>query len=412
MAKGVNYIALAIPFFFLLIGLELAVARWKGRSVYRLADTLSDLACGVLQQFFGVFITVLTIGAYVVLYEQARLTTLPTDTAWSWVLLFFGVDFLYYWFHRLSHQVNLLWGAHVVHHQSEEYNLAVALRQAAFQPAFSWVFYLPLAVLGFPPLMFGAMLSLNVLYQFWIHTRLIGRLGPLEWLLNTPSHHRVHHGRNPKYIDKNHGGTLIIWDMLFGTFQREEEEPVYGVTFAFRSWNPLWANFHYYAELWRQAKSADRWQDALQLWLKPPGWMPKGVEAPPHAPLDLPKYDTEVSRGLSVYAVLQFAPLVPGTALFLQQARELGAAGRVGAALLGLFTLVSIGALLERRAFAARLEVGRLLFVALVSAVGFSTGRLPFEVAAGIVVFTGVSLAGLLRNTSPRPEVSPITWHR
>lgn len=412
MGKGVNYIALAIPFFFLLIGVEWAVARWKGRSVYRLSDTLSDLGCGVLQQIFGVFIRVLTIGAYVAIYDRVRITTLPTDTVWSWALLFIGVDFFYYWFHRTSHQVNLLWGAHVVHHQSEEYNLAVALRQAAFQPAFSWVFYLPLAVLGFPPLMFGAMLSINVLYQFWIHTRLIGRMGPLEWVLNTPSHHRVHHGRNPKYLDRNHGGTLIIWDMLFGTYQREEEEPVYGVTHAFRSWNPLWANFHYYAELYRQSKGSDRWQDALRLWLKRPGWMPSGVEAPPHAPLDLPKYETERPLSLSVYAGLQFIPMVPGTMLFLQHARALSESARAGAALLALVTLVSIGGLLERRAWAPRLEVVRIFVVLGLAGMLAHGAALPLEVAGGIMLAAAASLVWLLRNTGPRSEVKGITWQR
>ena len=128
------------------------------------------------------------------------------DAAWAWVACYVGHDFLYYWFHRASHEVNVGWAAHVVHHQSEEYNLAVALRQGALQPAVSWVFYLPLAVLGFPPAMFLAVSSIDTLYQFWIHTRLVGRLGPLEWVLNTPSHHRVHHARNPRYIDSNYGG--------------------------------------------------------------------------------------------------------------------------------------------------------------------------------------------------------------
>ena len=146
------------------------------------------------------------------------------------IVLFLGVDCAYYWFHRIAHEYNAPWAGHVVHHSSEDYNLAVALRQGTFQGLFSWVFYLPLALVGFPPAWFAAMSSFDTLYQFWIHTRAIGKLGPLEWVLNTPSHHRVHHGRNPKYLDKNYAGTLIIWDRMFGTFQAEEEEPVYGLT--------------------------------------------------------------------------------------------------------------------------------------------------------------------------------------
>jgi len=145
-----------------------------------------------------VFLKTVLFAGYLFLFERGRLFSIPSTSAWAWALCFLGVDGLYYWFHRWSHEANLGWAAHVVHHQSEEMNLAVALRQGAFQAAFSWVFYLPLALLGFPPLMFLAVSSFNTLYQFWIHTRLIGRLGPLEWVFNTPSHHRVHHGRNPK----------------------------------------------------------------------------------------------------------------------------------------------------------------------------------------------------------------------
>src|SRR5207247_5460488 len=177
-------------------------------------------------------------------------------------------------FHRMSHEVNAFWAAHVVHHQSEEYNLAVALRQGAFQSSFSWVFYLPLAVIGFPPLLFLTVSSLDTLYQFWIHTRAIGRLGPLEWVLNTPSHHRVHHGRNPQYIDRNHAGTLIIWDRMFGTFEPEGHAVIYGVTEPIASWNPVWANFHAYRNLWADAKRAKHWWDKIRIWFMPPGWKP------------------------------------------------------------------------------------------------------------------------------------------
>ena len=189
-----DYIALSIPVFFALIGVELLVARWQHRRLYRLNDTLNDLHCGILQQVLGVFTKAIVFGVYAALFARGHLLEIRSDSLAAWAACFLGVDFFYYWFHRVSHESNLPWGAHVVHHSSEEYNLAVALRQGAFQPLFSWVFYLPLAWVGFPPLMFLACSSFNTLYQFWIHTRTIGRLGPLEWVLNTPSHHRVHHG--------------------------------------------------------------------------------------------------------------------------------------------------------------------------------------------------------------------------
>ena len=149
-----------------------------------------------------------------------------------------------------------MWGSHIPHHQSEEYNLSVALRQGVFQGCFFWLFYLPLAFIGFPPALFILMASIDTLYQFWIHTRTIGKLGPLEWVLNTPSHHRVHHAKNPKYIDKNHAGILIIWDRLFGSFVPETEEPRYGIIKPLRSYNPLWINMHGWVEMWHALKRA------------------------------------------------------------------------------------------------------------------------------------------------------------
>ena len=214
-----NLIVLAIPVFFLLIVIEFA-ATWRAeRRAYRLADAVNDLSCGILQQLIELFLKTLLFGGYVYIYERWRVASLSASSALVWAACLVGVDFLYYWFHRTSHEVGAVWAAHVVHHQSEDFNLAVALRQGAFQGAFSWVFYLPLALLGFPPLVFLTVSSVNTLYQFWIHTETIRSLGPLEWVFNTPSHHRVHHGRNPEYIDRNHAGMFIVWDRMFGTYR-------------------------------------------------------------------------------------------------------------------------------------------------------------------------------------------------
>ena len=200
--------------------------------------------------------------AFVVLWPVLRLVSTihagPPPPGWvigAQVLFFVYLDdFLYYWFHRLSHEINAFWAAHVVHHQSEEYNLAVALRQGTFQGVFSWVFYLPLAVLGFPPLVFLTVSSIDTLYQFWIHTRVIGRLGPLEWVLNTPSNHRVHHAKNPQYIDKNCGGALIIWDRMFGTYAAEVEPPVFGVLeMPTRPFNPFYLQLYLWRDLLLQS---------------------------------------------------------------------------------------------------------------------------------------------------------------
>jgi sterol desaturase/sphingolipid hydroxylase (fatty acid hydroxylase superfamily) len=359
-----NYIVLSIPVFFALIGIEWVLTRLLERDYYRLDDSLSDLSCGIVQQLLDVLLKTALLAGYVFLYERYRLRDIPTHSALAWLACFLGVDFLYYWFHRMSHEVNAFWAAHVVHHQSEEYNLTVALRQGALQGSFSWFFYLPLAIAGFPPLMFAATSSINTLYQFWIHTRVIGRLGPLEWVLNTPSNHRVHHGRNPKYIDRNHGGTLIVWDRLFGTYAREEDEPVYGITTPLRSWNPVWANLHYWVELWRKAKAASRCVDKLRFLVARPGWQPAElggfVPAPEVDRSTYVKFSTAVPRAVAVYAFLQFLVLLGGATALLNLEQQLSRGELLVASALVVWGLVSVGALLESRSWARAGEALRL----------------------------------------------------
>ena len=192
---------------------------------------------------------------------------------WPWVIGLLGYDFIYYWWHRLSHEINVLWAAHIVHHQSEEYNLAVALRQAWFTPLTGVPFYSVLAFLGVPPTVFFVSAAVSLLGQFWIHTELIPKLGPLEWFLNTPSHHRVHHATNPEYLDRNYGAILIVWDRLFGTFVSEQEPCVYGITKPFGSFNAIWANFHYFDEIAKLARSCTSWRDRSLAFFRRPGWI-------------------------------------------------------------------------------------------------------------------------------------------
>jgi alkylglycerol monooxygenase len=390
-------IQLAIPAFFLLIGVELVVARLLERDVYRLSDSVNDLSCGILQQVAEVFLKTALFAGYAAIFASHRLFEIPATGAWAWAACFLGVDFLYYWFHRSSHEVGAGWAAHVVHHQSEEYNLSVALRQGALQPAFSWVFYLPLALLGFPPAMFLVVSSFNTLYQFWIHTRLIGRLGPLEWVLNTPSHHRVHHGRNPKYIDRNHGGTLIVWDRLFGTFGEEQDEPVYGITKPLASWNPVWANLHQWSEMWEVARRARRPLDKLRILWKPPGWRPEELGGPV-SPGEVDraafvKYDVPVPRGVAFYVLAHFVAVIAGAVAFLYGSGRLGLLARSAGALAVAWSLACLGGLLGRRPWAAGLEASRLLAAAL----AFALLPLPGPLAAGGVVLATASAAWIHR---------------
>ncbi len=230
-------------------------------------------------------------------------------------------DFIFYWAHRWGHEVSFFWGAHVVHHSSEEYNLSVALRQPWFHNLIAFFLFLPIPILGIDPITFAAVGGIHTLYQFWIHTKAIGKLGPLEWFFNTPSHHRVHHGINKKYIDRNHGGMLIIWDRLFGTFQAEEEEVLYGITNPLKSWNPTWANFHYYVELLRAGSKMNRLSDKIKLWLKKPGWQPEslgGYIAPKEILTETyQQFDEQTSARLNRYVLVQFCLLLLGLVAYM-----------------------------------------------------------------------------------------------
>ena len=365
----------AIPVFFLLIGLELLVARLRHTKLYSLPDAVTNMSCGIQQQVTGVLFKTILFTGYVWVYEH-RLWTIP-EVWWSFLLVFIGVDFFYYWFHRSTHEISVLWGAHIVHHQSEEYNLSVALRQSAIQAFVSNFFYLPLALVGFSPTAFLVMATFQTLYQFWIHTRTIGKLHPaFEYFFNSPSHHRVHHGVNPKYIDRNHGGTLIIFDRWFGTFQAEEETPVYGVTVPLKSWNPVWAQVDYYVWLGQRLTQANNWSDRYKMLIRKPGWLPESiggsVEARPVMTETYQKFGTAVSSRLATYVLVQFVILLVVTFLFLKTAGGSPGMNSQNLALTGwiVWTTGSLGGILEGRKWAWWSELGR--WVVAVTGLGYA----------------------------------------
>ena len=371
-------IVASIPLFFILIAIEIVAARVLERRVYRFADSFADLGCGMIEQLLGVLVKASLFAAYLALYDKVRLFDLP-EASWAvFAACFLGVDFFYYWFHRKSHEIGAFWAAHSVHHQSEEYNLSVALRQGAFQSFFSWAFYLPLALLGFPPATFITCSALNTLYQFWIHTRLIGKLGPIEWIFNTPSHHRVHHGRNPRYIDRNHAGVLIIWDRMFGTFVPETDEPVYGVVKPLASANPFWANFASWADLISIAARARRVTDRLKPFVAAPGWRPQelgGPLMPPEVsrPAEEPRAEP-TPKALGAYVFAHFVLILVFTAAALGRASQLGPLVFLAIATFLVVSLVVLSGLLERRPWARSAEAARVL--GLLVLVGVFGGRL------------------------------------
>ena len=250
----VSPIVIAVPFFALMIAGEALWARLKGSDEYGdRRDTWGNIFLGFMSVVWGALFGLVTGYVYIYFYEIAPYK-FPADAWWTWAILFFVDDFVYYIFHRVSHESRLFWNFHVVHHSSEHYNLSVAVRQSWFGGILHWVFYAPIMLLGFAPWMFAVMHGFNLIYQFWIHTRFIKRLGPLEYVLNTPSHHRVHHGVNETYLDKNYAGVLIIWDRMFGSFVTETEEPRYGIIKPINSYNPLWINTHGWVEMFKAIK--------------------------------------------------------------------------------------------------------------------------------------------------------------
>jgi len=356
---GAQIIVLATPVFLLLIGIEFLVGRWRGRNTYRLNDALNSIGLGVMSQIVGVFSALLTVAIYVFAFEHASLWQLSVREPWVWVVGLVFYDLCYYWVHRFGHTMALMWAAHVVHHQSEDYNLSTALRQTSSGWLVSWIFYLPMAVAGVPPLVFGVVALVDLLYQFWVHTEQVGKLGWFDRWFCAPSNHRVHHAVNDKYLDKNYGGILIVWDRLFGTYIAEDDaEPcIYGTRGPLRSWNPLWANLHNYADMVKDSWRAGSWADKLRVWFKHPGWRPADVAARwPKPPFDIAqaraaRYDPSMSRGAQWLAAALFLVVLNATTVFLWFSHRLSMVEQLGAVLAIMALLWAVGWICERSVF-------------------------------------------------------------
>ncbi|HEV8599663.1 MAG TPA: sterol desaturase family protein [Gemmatimonadales bacterium] len=401
-----DIITLSIPFFFALIGLELLVARVRKRPLYRLSDSISDVSCGILSQFAGILIALLTIAGYGWVQQHWAVQQFLPVPAWShsalaWVTVFLLDDLAYYWMHRSSHVVNLLWAGHVVHHSSEEFNLTVALRQSSLHGLMSWLFYLPIALLGVPVTMWLICHALNLVYQFWIHTREVDKLGPLEWILNTPSHHRVHHGINPEYQDKNFAGTLIIWDRLFGSFEPERAPAVYGITKPLATWNPVRANLHHFGEIFRNARASHSWGDRLRAVFAHPRWRPPQfgppLEPQPVSVESFEKYEPPVPPELKGYALVQFLVVLAGSLALLGAVNSLPAAEVLAGGFYIAVSLGNIGGVLEARSWAGVSEAVRLVVLGGVAALLLATGAAPEWLLVPLLLFALGSLGWILR---------------
>ncbi|WP_395701712.1 sterol desaturase family protein [Aquabacterium sp.] len=345
--KDAQIIVLATPVFLGLIALELAVGFARGRNTYRLHDAMASIGLGMMSQVISLFVKFLNIGLYAAVFGSVALFALPVDSPWVWLAALLLYDLLYYWKHRFGHRVALGWAAHVVHHQSEDYNLSTALRQTSTDWIANWAFYLPMALLGFPPLVFAVVALVDLLYQYWVHTQQIGKLGWFDRWFCAPSNHRVHHAVNDAYVDRNYGGILIVWDRLFGTFteERDDDPCVYGTRSPLRSYNPLWANLEVYAALARDAWHARRWADKLRVWFKPPGWRPADVAARfPRPAFDIrrmQRFDPPTGRLQQGLALLLFIGVLGATVWLLWVAHTLSLA-QLGLCAAGIVAGLSI----------------------------------------------------------------------
>ena len=358
-------IAFAIPVFMLSILAELWFARRRATDIYETADAITSLHFGILSQVAGAFTLLINFGIYSLVHEHARLFSLSADTLWVWIFALLFYDFCYYWVHRAGHEVNLLWAAHQVHHSSEYYNLTTALRQTATGAFTSWPFYIIMAIVGIPPIVFGTVALIDLLYQYWVHTRLVPKLGALDRIFVTPSNHRVHHGQNDYCIDRNYGGIFIFWDRLFGSFaeERDGEPIVYGIRTPLASFNPIWGNFNVYRDIWQKSRAAPTLRAALRVWFEPPA----GPTRKP-APLD-PNFKRHQSPAGSAerrYVLLQYALLVLPATHFIAMARQLELLDRVGYAAVIVLWVWGVSRVLDGRRHCRELESVRVVVTALV----------------------------------------------
>ena len=307
-----DYVALAVPFFLLALIVEFIYEWLTKKNTYRLNDTISSLFMGSLRGASSVLKIGFSGFIYYHIETYFSLWRMNSELIITWIFAFIAYDFFYYWFHRISHERQIFWASHVAHHQSEEYNLSTALRQTGTGFLISWVFYIPLFLIGVPSYVMVSVASINLIYQFWVHTRHIPKLGWYEWIFVTPSNHRVHHAQNDLYIDRNYGGVFVIWDRLFSTFQEEheDEECVYGIRGSIKTFDPLKANFHIYSKIFKDIAYSLTFSNLINVLTARTGWSPdgsmKGSSKEKFNMEEFSKHNPETGKFIKFYALVQF----------------------------------------------------------------------------------------------------------
>jgi len=383
-----NYLAFGILAILVIMYLEYLYAkRKKVNHVFKYESTVANLSVGILDRLFDLFCSALFYSIYYAVYNRWHLFDIG-NTWYIWIILLLATDLVWYWYHRLGHEINILWAAHIVHHHSEEFNYTAAVRITVFQAFIRTAFWSILPLIGFQPQMVIPILLFHGIYSFFTHTRLIGKLGLLEYVLITPSLHRVHHASDEKYLDKNYGDIFVFWDKLFGTFMKEEEEPRYGIVHPLQSNSFLWQHFHYYLEIWVAFVKAPTLKAKFLAIFGGPKYMNPNIRKVLERKFNIKKNPITLKSSLKRYVNLQIAACLMLLILQMFFFYYLSAILFALLFLLILLTLINCGALLDQKGYVYYLEIMRigvfLLFLPYLFGVSWETV---------FVCFIGLSLA-------------------
>ena len=312
-------ITFAIPAFFVLIIIEYFYGLYVGKNTYRLNDTVTSIAIGMISRFPVMLNLGVQSVIFVYISSYLNLELLSVKNPFTWIIAFLLYDLSYYWMHRMHHEIKILWATHSVHHHGEDFNLSTALRQTSTGWLWKWIFYMPMIMLGVPGEVFVTVAGVNLVYQFWVHTKHIGHLGVLEKIFITPMNHGIHHAKNKEYIDANYGGVFIIWDRMFGTYipERSDIKPVYGTATPLSSWNPIWANFQVFSIMVKDTIKTKSWKDKIKVWFAKTYWRPADC-IEDKDPKDFNKiFNPEIGSDIKLFSFIHmiFTTLVSGAVL-------------------------------------------------------------------------------------------------
>ncbi|MBT7608359.1 MAG: sterol desaturase family protein [Bacteriovoracaceae bacterium] len=389
-----NIYSILTPIALTLVIIELIYCRLKKKHYFNFQDSMASFYTAIGNQLINLIVAGLVILSYGYLY-QYRIITIE-DNSLSFVLLILSIDFLFYWFHRLGHTVNIFWAAHSPHHSAEEFNLAVALRASFTQRLFSFFFFWPLTLIGFNPEIIYIATGVHLILGYWHHTKVIPKLGWFEVLFNSPSHHRVHHGTNEEYLDKNYSEVLIIWDKLFGTFEEEQREVNYGILRHPESWGPMAINFHFWGLLWKDCLETKSYLNKFRLWFMPLGWRPPDVSFRPSiGPIEVgekEKFSTPMFSKTKPYLIGQLVIGLLAMVFVIHGSTPLNILEKIIMSILIWMMIIAWGGILEMKSWALKLEVVRLILMTLMTTYLFKRYSLGFSIEYILIPIALISM--------------------